>query len=132
MATQQQGQQLDNTQGQQHDRTRKRLPWTRWLIASIILVLIVAGTVIWVVSDQGSLTTILPIVIFTVLGVVIGLFQWLFPVSSNAPDRPTAIFPPSPLPQVSTANPTSPATPQVIVPIPPADRTHPPQSGPLD
>src|SRR6266516_2774557 len=129
MATQQQGQQFDNVQ--QHEQRRKR-PGMRWVIASIILLLIAVGAIIWIVTSQGSITTILPIVIFTVLGVVIGLFQWLFPVSSNAPDRPTAIFPPSPLPQVSTANPTSPATPQVIVPIPPADRTHPQQSGPLD
>ncbi len=120
MATQQQGQQFDNVQ--QHEQRRKQ-PRMRWVIASIILLLIVVGAIIWIITSQGSLTTILPIVIFTVLGVVIGLFQWLFPVSSNAPDHPTAIFPPSPLP---------PATPQVIVPIPPADRTHPPQSGPLD
>jgi tetratricopeptide (TPR) repeat protein len=129
MATQQQGQQFDNVQ--QHQQKRKR-PGMRWVIASIILLLIAVGAIIWIVTSQGSITTILPIVIFTVLGVVIGLFQWLFPISSNAPDRPTAIFPPSPLPRVSTATPTLPATPQVIVPIPPADRTHPPQSGPLD
>jgi hypothetical protein len=129
MATQQQGQQFDNVQ--QHQQKRKR-PGMRWVIASIILLLIAVGAIIWIVTSQGSITTILPIVIFTVLGVVIGLFQWLFPISSNAPDRPTAIFAPSPLPQVSTATPTLPATPQVIVPILPADRTHPPQSGPLD
>src|SRR6266487_5212362 len=132
MATQQQGQQLDNTQGQQHDRTRKRLPWTRWLIASIILVLIVAGTVIWVVSDQGSLTAILPIVIFTVLGVVIGLFQWLFPVSSSSTDHHSTTVHPSLIPQPSSATSSLPTVPQIIVHVPSNDHTHPPQSGSLD
>lgn len=130
MATQQQGQQFDSAQ--QHEQRRKRPPWTRWVIASIIILLIAAGAILWIVTSQGSLTAILPIVIFTVLGVIIGLFQWLFPVSSHAPDHTPAIFPPSLLPQVSTATPTAPAMPQVIVPVPLADGTHPAQSGPLD
>jgi tetratricopeptide (TPR) repeat protein len=124
MATQQ--------QGQQHEHKHKRPLWPRWLIASIIIILIIAGIVIWVVTSQGSVTTILPIVIFTVLGVVIGLFQWLFPVSSNASDHASTTIHPSLIPQLSTATPSLSTIPQIIVHVPPADYTYPPQSGPLD
>ena len=130
MAMQQQGQQLDNPQ--QHQQKRKRPPWKRWLIAGTILLLIAVGTVIWIVTDQGSLTGILPVVIFTVLGVVIGLFQWLFPVSSNSTEHPPTIFHPSLMPQASTGASSLPAMPQIVVHIPPTDHTHLPQSGPLD
>jgi len=130
MSTQQQGQQFDNAR--QHEQRRKRPPWTRWVIASIILLLVALGAIIWIVTSQGSLTTILPIIIFTVLGVVIGLFQWLFPVSSNAPDHSRPIFRSSLLPEVSPATPAGSAMPQVLGLISPVDRPHPVQSGPLD
>jgi tetratricopeptide (TPR) repeat protein len=130
MPTQQQGQQLDDSQ--QQDHKRKQPARTRWLIASIVLVLIVAGTVIWVVTDQASLIAILPIVIFTVLGVVIGLFQWLFPVSSSTIEHHHILYHPSLTPQVSIATPPATTTPEIIVHVPPTDHTHLTQSGPLD
>jgi fatty acid desaturase len=100
MATQQQGQQLESSQKREHNR--RRPPWKRWLIASIIFVLIAIGTVIWIVTDQGSLTAILPIVIFTVLGVLIGLFQWLFPVSSGSTEHTGINIHPSLIAQLSS------------------------------
>ena len=125
MATQQQGQQFDNPQ--RHEQRRGRLLGKRWLIAGIILLLVAAGTIIWIVTDQGSLTTILPIVIFTVLGVVIGLFQWLFPVSSSTSEHHSAILHPSLMGASSLAEAA-----QLAVHVPPVDHTHLPQSGPLD
>ena len=130
MPTQQQGQQLDDSQ--QQDHKRKQSARIRWLIASIVLVLIVAGTVIWVVTDQASLIGILPIVIFTVLGVVIGLFQWLFPVSSSTTEHHHILYHPSLTPQVSIATPPPTTTPENIVHVSPTDHTHPTRSGPLD
>ncbi len=129
MPTQQQGHQLDNAQ---HEQRRKQPLWIRWLIASIIILLIVVGIIIWVVTSQNSLTNILPIVIFTVLSVIIALFQWLFPVSSNASDHPSTTIQSSLIPQLSTAIPSQSTMPQIVVHVPPADHTHPPQSGPLD
>lgn len=129
MSTQQSGHQLDNAQNKQR---RKQPLWIRWLIASIIILLIVVGIIIWVVTSQNSLTTILPIVIFTVLGVIIALFQWLFPVSSNAPDHAPTAIQSSLVPQLSSATSSLSTMPEFHVYIPPADHTHPPQSGPLE
>ena len=64
---------------------RRGMHRTRWLIATIALLLIAGGTIFWLVDTRGSLYTYLPVIIFTVLGVVIGLFQWLFPLGSGAP-----------------------------------------------
>src|SRR5258708_23484418 len=130
MPTQQQGQQLDDSQ--QQDHKGKQSARIRWLIASIVLVLIVAGTVIWVVTDQASLIAILPIVIFTALGVVIGLFQWLFPISSSTTEHHHILYHPSLTPQVSIATSPGTMTPENIVHVPPTDHTHPTRSGPLD
>jgi len=127
MATQQQGQQFDNSQ--RHEQKRGRLLGKRWLIAGIVLLLVAAGAVIWILTDQGSLTAILPIVIFTVLSVVIGLFQWLFPVSSGTTEHHSAILHPSLMP---TGASSLPEAAQLGVHAPPVDHTHLPQSGPLD
>src|SRR5258708_6338707 len=129
MATQQQGQQLESSQ--QRERNRRRPPWKRWLIAGIILVLIAIGTVIWVITDQGSLTTILPIVIFTVLSVVIGLFQWLFPVSSGSTEHTGANIHPSLIAQLSSITSSVATMPQSGVDVSPSNHTQAPQSGPL-
>src|SRR5260370_1703690 len=129
MPTQQQGQQLDDSQ--QQDHKGKQSARIRWLIASIVLVLIVAGTVIWVVTDQASLIAILPIVIFTVLGVVIGLFQWLFPISSSTTEHHHILYHPSLTPQVSIATSPGTMTPENIYHVPPTAQTHPPPSHPL-
>src|SRR5258707_1726351 len=129
MATQQQGQQLESSQ--QRERNRRRPPWKRWLIAGIILVLIAIGTVIWVITDQGSLTTILPIVIFTVLSVVIGLFQLLFPVSSGSAEHTGANIHPSLIAQLSSITSSVATMPQSGVDVSPSNHTQAPQSGPL-
>lgn len=97
MTTQQPGQRLDDpVQSQQR---KSQLARTRWLIAITALLVIAGGTIFWLVDRQSSLYAILPIVIFTVLSVIIGLFQWLFPVSSNVPDQPTFVIHPSILSQ---------------------------------
>ncbi len=108
-------------------RPGKRPGWTRWAIALIALLLIAGGTVFWIEHPQSSLNAILPIIIFTVLGVVISLFQWLFPVGSNAPAHPSSMHP-------AFAAQGAPM-PQIIVHVPPhlhapADDA-PPRSGPL-
>src|SRR2546430_782372 len=81
MTTQQQEQQPEFLQ----KHRSKRPLWRRWLIASFILLLMVAGIIIWILTSRNAFTAILPIVIFTVLGVLIALFQWLFPISSGVP-----------------------------------------------
>lgn len=127
----QQGQQLDNPQAHKQEHRRSQPPWLRWLIAGIILLLVAIGTTVWIVIDQSSWTSILPIVIFTVLGVVIALFQWLFPVSSGSHDHAQTALHPSLAPHVSVA--TSPASqvPQIILHMPSAEQTHPPASSPF-
>ena len=85
MTTQQQEQQPDLPQ----KHRSKRSSWRRWLIASIILLLMVVGIIIWILTSRNAFTAILPIVIFTVLGVLIALFQWLFPVSSSVSEHPS-------------------------------------------
>lgn len=97
MTTQQQSQGLnDPLPSQKRERQFGR---TRWLIAIIAMIVIAGGTIFWLVDTQTSLFAILPVIIFTVLSVVIGLFQWLFPVSSNGPDQPTLVIHPSMLSQ---------------------------------
>lgn len=63
------------------ERRRKQYHKTRWLIVSITLVFIAAGASVWILTNRSSFTTILPILIFSILGVLISLFQWLFPFS---------------------------------------------------
>lgn len=117
---------------QQHDSQQQAQPmkrpgWTRWVIAGIALLLIAGGALFWLEHPQSSLIAILPIIIFTVLGVVISLFQWLFPVGSNAPAHPAAMMHPA------FAAPGS-AMPQIIVHVPPQVYTpanDAPSSGPL-
>ncbi len=48
------------------------------------------GIIIWILTSRNAFTAILPLVIFTVLGVLIALFQWLFPVSSGVSEHPSA------------------------------------------
>lgn len=65
----------------------KRRPLAHWVIFIVALLLLAVATVIWIISSKGSWTAILPIVIFSVLGVVIALFQWLFPTSSSTHEQ---------------------------------------------
>ncbi len=114
MTTQEQEQQSNAS----NERRRKRQHWKRWLIASIILLLMAVGIVIWILTSRSAFTAILPIVIFTVLGVLIALFQWLFPVSSITLERPYASqVQPQNAPVVHQVQP-------IIVQVP-ATQTHP-------
>ena len=130
MAAQQPGQQTD--QSRRANRQRTQLHKIRWIIVIIVLILVAAGIVIWLLTLQGTWITIVPLVIFTVLGVIIALFQWLFPVSSNTSDHSLTSIQPSLVPQLSSATPSPSTMPEIHVHVPPADHTHPPQSGPLE
>lgn len=81
-------------QDQQHDLPQKHwsksIAWTRLLIASVILLFVAIGIIIWMLTSGSAFTAILPIVIFTVLGILIALFQWLFPISSSTSEQPSA------------------------------------------
>ena len=69
------------------ERSKNRhLQELRVLIASIAVLFLIVGAVLWILSSQGilqgPLSNIL-LIIFTVLGVLIGLFQWLFPIDNE-------------------------------------------------
>lgn len=117
MTTQQLRQQLDDPVPSQ--QRKRRLARTRWLIAITALLVIAGGTIFWLVDRQSSLYAILPIIIFTVLSVIIGLFQWLFPVSSNVPDQPTFVIHPSLLSQPTPSAPIEKTAHRGIVGLPP-------------
>jgi tetratricopeptide (TPR) repeat protein len=108
-------------------KARLRMHRVRWLIALTLLVLILGGTIFWLVDPQGSLYTILPVIIFTVLSVVIGLFQWLFPVGSGAPvlQGQSATMQPALISQATSL-------PQIIAHMPIPEHTHPAHTGQLD
>ncbi len=112
MVQQEQIQPTNNPQGQRNGH--KHRPWLRWVIVIITFILIAVGAIIWVANSNGPWISILPIIIFTALGVVISLFQWLFPVSSSAgaPEHHLLSYH---TPQVSTVG-TS-LSPQAIPPI---------------
>ncbi len=130
MAAQQPGQQTDQTR--RADRQRTQLHKIRWIIVIIVLILVAAGTVLWLLTLQGTWISIIPLVIFTVLGVIIALFQWLFPVSSSTSDHSSNSIQPSLVPQLSSAIPSLSTMPEIHVHGPTAAHTHPPQSGPLE
>jgi hypothetical protein len=75
---------------------RKRLPWTRLSIAIIISLLCSAGAIGWILSSGRIIPDywlyILP-VLFTLLSVLIALFQWLFPFVSGEPEPSTTSSP---------------------------------------
>src|SRR5215471_9222521 len=74
-----------DSQGQ-NKRPRHR-PWVRWVVLMAVLALIAFGAITWVESSQGSWFSILPILLFTVLGVVFSLLQWLFPISTGSHEQ---------------------------------------------
>ena len=66
-------------------RQRRQLRERRFLILGIALLFLLGGATLWILNSQGLVrgswsNTLL--IIFTVLGVVVGLFQWLFPIST--------------------------------------------------
>src|SRR5436853_3389603 len=86
-------------------KERKLLQEKRLAIAIIAILFLVGGATLWILNSQGiiqgSWSSIL-LIIFTVLGVVIGLFQWLFPVTATSSQQSSA----------------TPPTPQIVVHVP--------------
>jgi hypothetical protein len=66
---------------------QKHIPWRRLIALALALVLIVGGASIWIAqsTNQGFWSNALSI-IFVAGGIVIGLLQWLFPISSHNPE----------------------------------------------
>src|SRR3989440_4167192 len=108
-------------------KERKQLQERRLIIISIAILLLVGGTIIWILNSQGIIkgswsSTLL--IIFTVFGIIIGLFQWLYPVSSSTsqPSQPSQLSQSSqPHPIPAEAQPV----PQIIVHMPPSAVTPP-------
>ncbi len=113
MAQQEQVQYSSDSQGQ-GKRPRGR-PWVRWVVLITTLLLIAFGAIAWVESSQGSWFSILPILLFTVLGVVFSLLQWLFPISAGLQEHHTVS---SLMPHASPTPVPVPAMPQIIVHVP--------------
>ncbi len=113
MAQSEQVQHSSDSQGQ-GKRPRHR-PWVRWVVLIAVLLLIAFGAIAWVESSQGSWFSILPVLIFTVLGVVFGLLQWLFPISAGLQEHYTVS---SLMPHASPTPAPVPAMPQIIVHVP--------------
>ena len=63
----------------------------RRLIATILISLIIAATVLWILNSehiiQGDWSNILS-TIFIALAILLSLIQWLYPFSSNEPEPP--------------------------------------------
>jgi tetratricopeptide (TPR) repeat protein len=78
---------------------RKSLQEKRLIIAIVAILFLVGGATLWILNNQGiiqgSWSGIL-LIIFTVLGIVIGLFQWLFPVTATPSQQSIAPSPPPP------------------------------------
>ncbi len=102
----------------QQQQQRRKFPRNRWLILIVCIILITAGVVLSIKDNQGPWINLLPVLIFTVLGVVIGLFQWLFPVSNTADQVQTGPLPTVPGSQAATG--ISGPLPPIIVQLPPA------------
>lgn len=75
-------------QTQQSRQKRRRLIEKRIVIATVAILFLVAAATLWILNSQGiiqgSWSNIL-LIIFTFTGVLVGLFQWLFPISNNSP-----------------------------------------------
>src|SRR5438270_10496493 len=99
-------------QKQRKTRERKQLQERRFIIVSTAILLLVGATILWILNSQGiirgSWSGIL-LIIFTVAGIIIGLFQWLYPISS----------PPPPQTQPHAAAVAATPAPQIIVHMPP-------------
>jgi tetratricopeptide (TPR) repeat protein len=105
--------------------------WVRWTIVLVALLLISGGAIFWLEETQGSFYTILPVVLFTVLGVLIGLFQWLFPVSSSGPDHAHPASHVSIVPEGAMAGASITQVPPIILHLLPAEQAA-SQSEPVD
>lgn len=72
----------------QQKKARKQLAERRVLIVSIAVLFLGAAAALWI-ANAGSWSNDLSIV-FVFTGVLIGLFQWLFPVASSASGPPVS------------------------------------------
>ena len=107
-------------QAESRARQRRQLRERRFLILGVALLFLLGGATLWILNSQGivrgSWSSSL-LIIFTVLGVVVGLFQWLFPISSPAPppraDAGATLPPPQIIVQVPQT--ASPSPPQPVV-----------------
>src|SRR5437764_14274166 len=92
--------------------------WMRWFIVLFVLLIIAGGTVLWII--QGT-QTIIPVAIFTALGVLFTFFQVLLsifpsvrhkrpvtPPHQLTPDR-QHVFPASSFPQPAFSKQTHPS-----------------------
>ncbi len=99
-------------QKQRKTRERKQLQERRFIIVSTAILLLIGATILWILNSQGiirgSWSGIL-LIIFTVAGIIIGLFQWLYPISSPLP----------PQTQPNAAAVAATPAPQIIVHVPP-------------
>src|SRR5437763_15074510 len=72
-------------QKQRKTRERKQLQERRFIIVSTAILLLVGATILWILNSQGiirgSWSGIL-LIIFTVAGIIIGIFQLLYPIYS--------------------------------------------------
>ncbi len=68
---------------------RKQPPWRRLITFALALFLVASGATIWIVQSKSNdfWPNALSIV-FVACGVVVGLLQWLFPISSGEPGSP--------------------------------------------
>jgi hypothetical protein len=70
-------------------QTRKQFPLRRIVIFMTALILIMSGAMIWIMQSQSS--NFLPnaiSILFVASGIVTGLLQWLFPISSGEQESP--------------------------------------------
>lgn len=100
-----------------HSQGRKQLSERRVLIICVAVLFLGAAVVLWIVN-AGSWSNILSI-IFTFTGVLVGLFQWLFPVSTSSEGRPQNV----PAQHALVLQPTggagsSPALPPIVLHLP--------------
>lgn len=76
---------------QQVQHTERRIPWIRIAIAIVAVVFLGGAATLWALSAEkiikGSWSDILPI-IFTVLGIGVPIFLYLFPFSAPTDTRP--------------------------------------------
>src|ERR1700730_6011264 len=101
---------------------RRKIPWGRWLIVLVVLLLVIGASALWILVNQGPWISILPVLILTVMGLIITLFQWLFPVSSEPPANPQQVspvqIPPTVTPQITGPLPSK-TTYRSLVALPP-------------
>lgn len=97
----------------QQKKARKQLIERRVLIVTIVVLCLGAVAALWIFNANAAWSIDLSIV-FVFTGVLVGLFQWLFPVSSSSANHST--------PPAQSATPDATATlPPIIVQMHPAE-----------